>query len=425
MKNKFLKLLTGMLIIPLFFGGCQRENLTDPVMLENLSLKNGVVVNYCGETTVLDLVAGKTQIVGTVTIGNDDENIFVTFEVTGDWWLANTKVFLGTDAAQIPVTKTGNPIRGKFTQDITHNPYVKSFTHVFPMGDFEPGDVLVIAAHSTVIILEEIEGEMVIVRDETAWGDGGNAFTGKAWGWWATYTIQQCPVCPDHVIIFKNADPWYTDDYNDILEDYGFTPGTGPGTYEYATSADMGLKVLNPLHDLVIIVNDQPQGFYDALAANEDYFYDFVEDGGNLLFGATDDGWNSGDIGGVTLPEGILSAPYFASYNLIPDPTLPLVAGLTSPLWGSAASHRSFTNLPAGSIVYCTDDLGDATLFEFNLGLGKIMMTGQTLEFGYYYGQGVGPLFMRILGYMTCNEFDMTAVPAAVIEGETPLSYKK
>ncbi len=208
MKNKFLKLLTGMLIIPLFFGGCQRENLTDPVMLENLSLKNGVVVNYCGETTVLDLVADQDLVVGTVTIGNDDENIFVTFEVTGDWWLANTKVFLGTDAAQIPVTKTGNPIRGKFTQDITHNPYVKSFTHVFPMGDFEPGDVLVIAAHSTVIILEEIEGEMVIVRDETAWGDGGNAFTGKAWGWWATYTVQECPVCPDHVVIFRNYIPW-------------------------------------------------------------------------------------------------------------------------------------------------------------------------------------------------------------------------
>lgn len=425
MKNKLLKVMLGMMVIPMFFSGCQRENLTDPVMMENLSLKNGVVVNYCGDPLVLDLVADQTLVVGTVTIGNDDENIFVTFEVTGEWLMANTKVFLGTDASQIPVTKTGNPIRGKFTQDVTHNPYVTSFTHVFPIGDFEPGDVLVIAAHSTVLILEEVEGEMVIVRVETAWGEGENAFQGKAWGWYAMYTIQECPICPDHIIVFKDADAWGLDVYGDVLEPLGFTLGTGPGTYEYATSADMGTKVLDPMHDMVMIVNDQPQEFYDVLAANEDYFYDFVEAGGKMVFGAADYGWNGSDISGVTMPAGITSVHLYASNNLIPDLNLPLVEGLTSPLSGSYASHRSFSNLPAGSTVYCTDPDGDATLFEFPLGAGKIMMTGQTLEYGYSNAQGVGPLFVRIPAYMTCNEFDINAVLDVVIEGEVPLSSPK
>lgn len=425
MKNNLFKLMVGMMIIPLFFGGCQRENLMEPQILDKPTLKDAVMVNYCGDPLVLDLVAGKTEVVGTVTIGNDDENIFVTFDVTGGWLLANTKVFLGTSASQIPVTKTGNPVRGKFTQDITHYPYVTTFTHVFPIGNFVPGDLLVIAAHSTVIMLEEIEDQLVIVRSETAWGKGENTFSGKAWGWWATYTVQECPGCPDHVIVFRNNNAWGYDVYDDVLEPLGFTLGTGPGTYEYATSADIGTKVLDPYHDLVMIVNDQVPAFYNALAANEDYFYDFVLAGGKLVFGACDQGWNGGVIDGVTLPAGILSAFHGSITNDIPDLTLPLVAGLTSPLSGSWASHRSFTNLPAGSIVYCTDDIGNATLLEFDWGLGKILLTGQTLEFGYVNGQGVGALFVRIPAYMSCNEFNAAALPDVDTEGETPLSYKK
>lgn len=424
MRKSVIKVCLGIALIPLMFLGCQKDSYDTMMADENVSLKNGLMINYWGAPAEYDLVAGQNLVMGSVIVGNDNKNIYVTFKVFDYWWLNNTKVFLGTSPDQIPTTKTGNPVRGKFTVDVNHNPLVKIFTHVFPLGKLVPGDSVVIAAHADVLAYEKVNGSIVISREETAWGKGEGTFSGKAWGWYLKCGIGSS--CPDHVIVFCEAPPWGINAFKDPLYAMGFTYGNGPGQWEYAISSDMGKKPLDPCHDLVILINDQKQSFYDKLAANQAYFNNFVNMGGRLIWEAADLGWNGGSMktAGVTFPAGIIYGNTFHKYNKIPNPSLYLVSGLNSPLYGTWASHTSFGNLPAGSLIYCIDSDGKPTLFVSRLGFGKILVTGQAWEFAWIYGQYVAPLLYRSYAYLLCkNIFPKVMPELQPIQGDIPKSH--
>jgi len=426
MKNYLFQILSGIALIRLIFSGCQKDPFVTMMEDENVSLKSGLIINYCGSPCIYDLVAGQNFVAGSVIIGNDGVNIYVTFKVFDDWWLDNTKVFLGTSPDEIPATKTGNPIRGQFTQDVDHNPSVKIFTHIFPLGKFAPKNCAIIAAHASVLTYKKENGSNVTTREEAAWGKGTGTFAGKAWGWYIKYVVKPC--CPDHVVVFCAVPPWGLNVFKDPLYGLGFTYGPDSGQWEYASINVMGIKPLNPYHDLVIIINDQDQRFYDSLAANHSYFYNFVNSGGKMIWEAADLGMNKGSMvgAGVKFPSGIIYGNAFHKYNKIPNPSLPLVSGLKSPLYGTSASHISFGNLPAESIIYCTDPDGKPTLFEFLLGHGKILVTGQPWEFAWIYGQDVGPLLYRSYAYMLCRKIVPDAMPQPkAFQGELSESHMK
>jgi len=195
-----------------------------------------------------------------------------------------------------------------------------------------------------------------------------------------------------------------------MLENLGFTAGTGPNTYEIIKSSRMDSVPLIPGKDLVIIANDQNQTFYDNYAAVQVRFTNFVYMGGSLFWEACDQGWAQGSMvkAGVVLPGNLVTDFDYDNNNYVSNPNLPIVAGLPNKLDHNYASHESFSNLPEGTTIYCVNEEQEPTLVEFNLGGGWIIITGQPLEHQYdriYGAPDMEKLLPRIVAYFTGKPF--------------------
>ena len=83
MKSKLLALI----MIPFLFMACSKTEVSNiDKNNENIeSLKATKVYEPCGTPLVATLTdADETVIVGTVTVGNDENTLYVNYELTGD-----------------------------------------------------------------------------------------------------------------------------------------------------------------------------------------------------------------------------------------------------------------------------------------------------------------------------------------------------
>ncbi len=135
----------------------------------------------CGFPAEVTLYGGQVIEVGTVTIRNDETFLYVTYSTTGGWGLTETHLSVATSLDDIPQTKSGNPIPGKFQYKTEYDPTITEFTYVIDSGAWDDGIELSIAAHAVV----ELDGY------ETAWGDGPD-FPGRNWATYFTYIVQLC-----------------------------------------------------------------------------------------------------------------------------------------------------------------------------------------------------------------------------------------
>lgn len=228
----------------------------------------------------------------------------------------------------------------------------------------------------------------------------------------------------NHVKLFQDNLPWSNNSMVTMLQNLGFTEGTGPNKYEIIPSSQMATVTLTPGKDLVIIANDQNQTFYNNYSASQVRFTNFVYMGGSLFWEACDEGWADGSIAdaGIILPGNLTITFGFDNWNYIPNPNLPLVAGLPTSLDHNYASHESFSNLPDGTTIYCVDQSNRPTLIELNLGGGWIIVTGQPLEHQYqnvYGAPDMEKLLPRIVSYFTGK-----ALPKALPKKELPPSIR-
>ncbi|GAH57390.1 unnamed protein product, partial [marine sediment metagenome] len=95
-----------------------------------------------------DLVAGQTEIVGGVEVSKDTEYLYVTYMVDAPWCLTETHLAVAADFKDIPQTKKGNPMPGKFPYSAKHDPAVTEYTYEIPLADLDTN--LFIAAHAEV-----------------------------------------------------------------------------------------------------------------------------------------------------------------------------------------------------------------------------------------------------------------------------------
>jgi hypothetical protein len=178
MKTKFQNLLGifGLATIIMLSACSKDEFVKDEAAMKTIVYEN------CEATFTL-WAGNKPQTdVGTVKVSNNNEYIFVEFNVTAPWILTETHVDIQT-AAQI---KRGAP--GKYNS----NDYLVSLDETtafyqIPIGDLEPGNVIYILAHAAVINPET-------GADETAYG--GEYQNRKPWYNMITYTIQENCVPP-------------------------------------------------------------------------------------------------------------------------------------------------------------------------------------------------------------------------------------
>ncbi len=215
----------------------------------------------------------------------------------------------------------------------------------------------------------------------------------------------------NHIKLFRDNLPWSSSAMDSMLSSQGYTPGTGENQYEIIPSTAFDTVTLRPGTDLVIIVNDQTQEFYDRYATNMTKFNQFVQRGGIIFWEACDRGWHYGSIleAGITFPGGaVVDSNYvYDHYNTLYNASFELVSDLPDTLYGTYSSHETFRNLPQNAQIFTLNlEEGRPTLVLYNYGLGWIMITGQPLEYNYdrLPEQTTGLLLSRIVNFILGNQ---------------------
>lgn len=131
-----------------------------------------------------DLKAGQFMDAGKIIVDADADNIYVTYQTSGDWSLTEVHLHVGQT---FPTNKGKNPIIGHFQYKMTFNPAVTSYTFTIPQSaaGFVNGCTK-IAAHAVV---RRPMGDGF--QTETAWG-GNIPFGGASWARYFEYCLEIC-----------------------------------------------------------------------------------------------------------------------------------------------------------------------------------------------------------------------------------------
>ena len=140
----------------------------------------------CGEGNWYPLIAGQHLDVGRVTVWNDEDRLYVRIETADGWLLEETAVHVGASLDDIPATRDGVPIPGRFEHRREHDADMRT-TYEIPRT-WPPDTELVIAVHASVRRPASDGGGS---QEETAWG-GNERGPGPRWWFVIRYVPDPC-----------------------------------------------------------------------------------------------------------------------------------------------------------------------------------------------------------------------------------------
>lgn len=163
--------------------------------------------------TVMNLTAGQTTVVGTVTVNNDATNIYVTYDLIDKSCAFGTlHLWIGNDLTNVPSVKNGpnagTPIPGQFPYHSGAGSFPAStgqtsYTFKIPLTDLKIQDVasacpltLYVLAHAEV----NCEG-----KGETAWGGNIPVNVLDPGRWYFYFAYQLCCDTPPVIEICQTA----------------------------------------------------------------------------------------------------------------------------------------------------------------------------------------------------------------------------
>jgi hypothetical protein len=194
-------------------------------------------------------------------------------------------------------------------------------------------------------------------------------------------------------LVVMDALPWGTNSLAELLD-------ANEVEYDTANSSQLGTIDLTG-YQSVLIPDDQSNAFYANYRAALPQLTAFVEQGGFLWVGAAAWGWNGGDLTGTALPGGATIQQSLQTTNNVADPDHPTMQGVPNPFSGTGASHAVFETLPDGTHVIATAGADPRpSLIEYELGAGRVLGSGQTLEYGYANGQDTGRVLENLVPYV-------------------------
>jgi hypothetical protein len=134
-----------------------------------------------------DLIVGRnTDVVGNVLVSKAGDYLRIKFEITDSkWCMTKTHLHVAPSLENIPQTKNGNPIPGRFDYkglfdySTGANMCGMDYTYLVELNGLT--GLLYIAAHADVI-------NQVDQKEEGAWADG-EEFSGSNWATYFTYTV--------------------------------------------------------------------------------------------------------------------------------------------------------------------------------------------------------------------------------------------
>lgn len=226
-----------------------------------------------------------------------------------------------------------------------------------------------------------------------------------------------------NVKVLRDAPPWDSYALDTTLTGIGLSAGGGTGQYYIFSSGNFALVQADPLNDLLIISNDQPQEFYDLLAININLIREFALHGGTVLWETCDLAWNYGSYATAGLdsfPGGISQYTMYDFINMKTSADYLLTDGLGDTLSGNYASNKYFSNVPDSALIYMEDSSGNPTLIGLKYGYGTMFYSGQPLEYNFDRrgDYNAGLLLPRIIGFIlgrtwSYRAFENSSRPAA------------
>lgn len=222
------------------------------------------------------------------------------------------------------------------------------------------------------------------------------------------------------VLVVMGHLPWDSDALLQVL-------GANGLAYDIVGADQLGETDLGA-YRLVIVASDQTGSFYDALASHADRLAAYVRHGGFLWFSASAWGFAGGSLDGAVLPGGVtISGPVFEFYNVVTEPSHPMVQGIPNPVFGDFASSAVFGSVPeAATVILRGQATGEPTLIEYPHGAGRVLTGSQPLEFAWMVGWELGFLLENGVPYAAGVEtvgdvpwLTLDPTTAIVAEGET------
>ncbi|WP_231855813.1 pyrolysin [Thermococcus peptonophilus] len=201
------------------------------------------------------------------------------------------------------------------------------------------------------------------------------------------------------VLVLKNTDAWGSPSVVSTLDGMNIT-------YRVMGSSELGNVTTDELvktYDMIIIVNDQPQSFYDDIGTQIGKLEDYVRAGRVLEIHAANWGWGGG-VWTTPLPRNVTIVQSYSSIDyVVPD-------NIT--LHSNYASHGYFANLPADAEIITvqaptgTPEYSRPSTAVYTLGKGHVSVTGLTIEYsiarnGPEWLEFYREMVLKNLGYST------------------------
>lgn len=196
MKNLLKTILYLLIAVPVIFTACQKSELTNDLTTNSVKSEQ-VIMPYvpCGNQMVANLYEyGNTgSSYGTLTVGNDATNLYITYQTSGGYLLRNTFLYVG--AAEGLTTLT--PFSSNIPSGGSGLFYIGSFPYIYAPGPPAP-------TYQKVIPLSSLPECFIIVAfadipaGESYVRVSAKAPTAmKSMGYYLEYCKQQCkaPTC--------------------------------------------------------------------------------------------------------------------------------------------------------------------------------------------------------------------------------------
>jgi hypothetical protein len=185
------KFITILSLSTVLFA-CQKDaiknEVSSPVNQESsYNIPAGYTVPECVTPLESAFLAGQSINVGTVTVWNDETNVYVAYTVTGNYKLNKTHLFVG-GCTDIPVNNAGNPRIGLYPYQTTHGTTgVSQYVYTIPRSTI-PGGCLCVSAHAEVGGADPNGNTF----NQTGWGQGPQVNDGGSWAMKMDYCQQDC-----------------------------------------------------------------------------------------------------------------------------------------------------------------------------------------------------------------------------------------
>ncbi|WP_240910753.1 pyrolysin [Thermococcus sp. MAR1] len=187
-------------------------------------------------------------------------------------------------------------------------------------------------------------------------------------------SVSAKPLTNYNVLILKNSNAWSSPSVENILTDMSIP-------YDVMTSTELQNKTAQELigtYDMIIIVSDQGQQFYNEIGPQMGKLGEYVKAGNVLEIHAANWGWNGG-LWTTPLPGNVTITQSYSPYDYV-------IANNTT-LISNYASHGYLIGLPANAEIITVQapggspDYGKPSTAVYAFGNGKVFVTGLTIEY--------------------------------------------